>query len=104
MYQSEDQECLFCLSDLGSFFKDFQTVVASFQIKRDHIAITCSSKISVKAIGSSVEAQYSRLLTPYAAKLVREQLEKVEKVQFIDEESRILKLHQSSALVIFIRI
>ena len=68
-------------SDLGSFFKDFQTVVASL---RDHIAITCVSTISVKAIGSSVYAQYSRLFNPYAAKLVREQLEDVEKVQVID--------------------
>ena len=46
--------------------------------------VTYASKISVKAIGSSVEAKYSRLLTSYAAKLVREQLEKVEKVQFLD--------------------
>ena len=84
MYQSEDQECLFCLYRSREFFKDFQTVVASLQIERDHIAISCASKISVEAVGSLVEGQYSRLLTPYAAKLVRKQLEKVEKVQFID--------------------
>ena len=59
-------------SDLEIFFKEFQTVVACLQIKRDNKALECVSKISVFSIGAPAEAQYSRLLIPYVAKFVRE--------------------------------
>ena len=44
----------------------------------------CISIVSVFSIGASAEAQYSRLLTPYAAKIVREQLENRTKVKMVD--------------------
>ena len=72
------------LSDLEIFCKEFQTVVACLQIKRDNKALECVSKISVFSIGASAEAQYSQLLTPYAANFVREQLEKRTKVKMVD--------------------
>ena len=71
-------------SNLEAFFKDFRTVVACLRIERDNKALECVSKISVFSIGTSAEAQYSRLLTPYAAKFVREQLEKRTKVKMVD--------------------
>ena len=71
-------------SDLETFFKEFQTVVACLRIERDNKALECVSKISVFSIGASAEAQYSRLLTSYAAKFVREQLEKRTKVKMAD--------------------
>ena len=70
--------------NLEAFFKDFRTLVACLRIERDNKALECVSKISVFSIGTSAEAQYSRLLTPYAAKLVREQLEKRTKVKIVD--------------------
>ena len=73
-------------SDLETFFKEFRTVVACLRIERDNKALECVSKISVFSIGASAEAQYSRLLTPYAAKFVREQLEKRTKVKMADGE------------------
>ena len=69
---------------METFFKEFQTVVACLRIERDNKALECVSKISVFSIGESAEAQYSRLLTPYAAKFVREQLEKRMKVKMVD--------------------
>ena len=69
-------------SDLNQFFCEFQTVISC---QRDHVAMTCASKISVKAFGSSVEARYRQILTPFAAKYVTEQLQKVDKVNFTDE-------------------
>ena len=67
-----------------AFFKDFRTLVACLRIEQDSKALECFSKISVFSIGTSADAQYSRLLTPYAAKLVREQLEKRTKVKIVD--------------------
>ena len=69
---------------METFCKEFQTVVACLQIKRDNKALECVSKISVFSIGASAEAQYSQLLTPYAANFVREQLEKRTKVKMVD--------------------
>lgn len=71
-------------SDLETFFQDFRTVVSSLRIERDSKALVCTSKVSVFGIGTTVEAQYTRLLTPYAAKFVRRQFEKRSKVKIVD--------------------
>ena len=104
VYQPEDQECLFCLFRSGGLFQRLPDSTCLSSNQKRSYSNQCASKISVKAIGSLVEVQYSRFLTSYAAKLVREQLEKFEKVQFIDGKVKDLNLHQSSPLVIFIRL
>ena len=71
-------------SDLDTFCKEFQTVVDCLRIEQDNKALECISKVSVFSIGASPEAQYSRLLTPYAAKIVHEQLENRTTVKMVD--------------------
>ena len=88
---------------MEAFFKDFRTLVACLRIERDNKALECVSKISVFSIGTSAEAQYSRLLTPYAAKLVREQLEKRTKVKIVDGKVKQLKHRWMNAHVSFIK-
>ena len=69
-------------SDLQTFFRDFQAILSCLRIERDHKVINCTSNVSVFGVGSSVEAQYTRMLTPYASKFVREQFGKRSKVKF----------------------
>ena len=71
-------------SDLQTFFRDFRAVLSCLRIERDHKVLNCTSKVSVFGVGSSVEAQYTRMLTPYAAKFVREQYGKRLKVKVVD--------------------
>ena len=46
--------------------------------------MNCASKVLVKSLGSSVEAQYSQLLTPFATKYITEQLHKMDEVKFVE--------------------
>ena len=71
-------------SHLQQFFEEFQTIISCLRVERDHIAMNCASNVSVKSLGSSVEAQYSQLLTPFAAKYITEQLHKMDKVKFVE--------------------
>ena len=71
-------------SDLQTFFRDFQAILSCLRIERDHKVLNCTSKVSVFGVGSSVEAQYTRMLTPYTSKFVREQLGKRSKVNDVD--------------------
>ena len=71
-------------SDLQTFFRDFQAILSCLRIERDHKVLNCTSKVSIFGVGSSVEAQYTRMLTPYASKFVREQYGKRSKVKVVD--------------------
>ena len=72
--------------NLNDFFRELRTVLACLRVERDNVALNCVSKVSLCTIGESVAAQYSRLLLPYPAGLVRTELARSEDVKVVDNQ------------------
>ena len=72
--------------NLNDFFRELRTVLTCLRVERDNVALNCVSKVSLFTLGDSVAAQYSRLLLPYPAGLVRTELARSEDVKVVDNQ------------------